>query len=130
MKTIEFKGRIEYIDSEGTRINIVDGENTIDLVDELESAINEYGNEVQVNYWITEKPCTKDEMIEGVLKNIYGVAEAENENYYTGSWTYGSSSYGDYENRARLKIGGHDLCDELSDANGEFIIIEFNFNTP
>lgn len=124
MKTKEFKGVIEYDNDEGTRIYLYDSDEKIDLVNEFEDFD---GKEIQVNYWITEKPCTKDEMLEGWLKKVFGVVESEYDNYYTGSWTYGSqSSWGEYEYRGILKVGGHDLFDELSDMEGKFVIIEIN----
>jgi len=124
METKEFKGVIEYDYNYGTRIYLHDAKDKIDLVSEFEDFDCK---EIQVNYWITEKECSKEEMLEGWLKKVFGAVEAEYDNYYTGSWTYGSqSSWGEYEYRGILKIGGHDLFDELSEMQGKFIIIEVN----
>lgn len=124
MKTIQFKGIIDYDNNEGTGIYLLGDTDRIDLVTEFEDF---NGVEIQVNYWITNKPCTKDEMIEAWLKVLFGSVEAEYEDYYTGSWTYGcQSSWGCYEKHGQLTIGGHDLFDELSNMDGKFIIIEVN----
>jgi len=124
LETKEFKGIIEYDDDDGARIYLHDGDDKIDLVSEFEDFDSK---EIQVNYWITEKTCTKDELLEWWLKKVFGAVEAEYEDHYIGSWTYGSqSSWGEHEYRGILKIGGHDLFDELSDMNGKFLIMEIN----
>ena len=120
----ELKGIIEFDNDECRRIILHNNSKEIDLIDELEYFDNQ---QIQVNYWIADNPCSKEQMLEGYLKQLFGCAEVEYDNYFNGSWTYGcQSSWGDYEKRGVLKIGGHDLFDELSEMNGKFIIIEIN----
>lgn len=124
IESIYFKGIIKYDDSDGSRIYLKNENYDIDLVSEFESFNKK---QIQLNYWVADIPCNKDLIIEGWLKKIYGVVEAEYEDHYYGSWTYGpATSWGEYDYRGRLEIGGHDLFNELSEMNGKFIIIEVN----
>lgn len=124
METKELRGIIEFDENGGTRIYLNEGNYKIDLIEEFEGFDSQ---EIQVNYWITEKPCTKEQMLNGWLKYVFGAVKAEYDSHYTGSWTYGSaSSWGEYEYRGILKIGGHDLFAELSAMNGKFMIMEIN----
>lgn len=122
MKTTQFKGVIDYDDTTTTTmLTLYNEDKIIDLVSEFESFD---GKEIQVNYWITDEPCTKDEMLEGYLKKLFGAVDAEYKDYYTGSWTYGNTSWIESDREGVLKIGNHDLFKELSENDGMFIIIE------
>ncbi|MBM6759909.1 hypothetical protein, partial [Bacteroides mediterraneensis] len=90
---VQIKGVIEFDNSDGNHIYLIDGDAKINIVDEFESAAREYGSEVQVNYWITDSPCTKEEMLEGWLRKVFGSIEAEYEYYNAGSWTYADQAY-------------------------------------
>ncbi len=83
----------------------------------LEEEIN--GKEVSVRYWISDTEKTKQELQEGFLKNLFGAIDAEYQDAY--------SDYTGYlwtdEN---LKIGGHDLLEELRSNLGKFIWLEID----
>lgn len=127
MKTVEIKGIIKYDDDEGERIDLINENTTVNLVDEFEDAVNKYGNMVQVNYWLTDKPCTKEQMLEGWLKKIFGAVETDCEEIFQGSWTFENSSCVGYNKYYELQVGGHNLFKELSGQDGRFIILELNF---
>src|SRR5690349_6208376 len=125
VKTIELSGIIKKEWDDWDKIKLVQSDGyKIDLVSRFREAIESYPNKkVQVNYWLSDKPCTKNEMTENFLKKLYGSAEAEYEkNYYRySSWTSGT----DYD--TVLSVGGHNLYYELANEDGRFIILELNF---
>lgn len=127
METIQLKGIIKYNDDEGQRIDLIDGDTEFNLVKAFEDAVNEHGNMVQVNYWLTDKPCMKEQMLEGWLKKVFGAIETDCDEIFQGSWTYENSSCVGYDKYWKLQVGGHNLFDELSGKDGRFIIIELNF---
>jgi len=74
---------------------------------------------VTVRYWISEKEQTKDQMIEGVLKTLYGVADVK--------YSHAYSEYTGYLwTNEEFNIGGHDLIAELYDNLGKYIILEID----
>ena len=79
---------------------------------------------MQVNYWISDKPCTRSEMTEGVLRKLVGAIESEYTSYdfQYSSWTSDTA----YE--TGLTVGGHDLFTELKQSDGKYLIIELNFS--
>jgi hypothetical protein len=96
----------------------------IDLVGRFKEASESFPNmEIQVGYYLSDNSCTKDQIVEGFLKKIFGSVDAsfEANGYYYSSWTSGT----DYD--TNLKIGGHDLFQELCNEEGRFILIELNF---
>ncbi len=64
-------------------------------------------------------------MVEGFLNKLYGAIEADYEknDYRYSSWTSGT----DYD--TTLKIGGHNMIEELRDEVDKFIIIDINFQS-
>lgn len=125
MKTITLSGIIKYEYDTWDKIKLIQEDGyKIDLVSRFQEAIESFGkSEVQVNYWISDKPCTKNEMLEGWLRQLYGAAEAEYQanGYAYSSWTSGT----DYD--TELSVGGHNLHRELREHGDKFIIIELNF---
>jgi hypothetical protein len=126
MKTITLSGILKYeYEDNWMRIKLVQDDGyKIDLVGRFNEAAESYKNSsVQVSYYLSDKPCTKNEMIEGWLKSISGSIDA---GYTTDSYRYSSWTHvTDYD--TNLKIGGHNLYNELRDSEGRFIIIELNF---
>lgn len=124
MHTIEYSGTIESIYDYWHKIKLVQADGyTIDLVSRFQEIKESYPKaQMQVCYWLSDKPRTKDEMITGFLNKLYGVIDAEYiaEEYHYSSWTYGTNYI------SALKIGGHDLFNELYDKKGMYIIIEIN----
>ena len=125
MKTITISGIIKTEYDDFARIFLVQEDGLkIDLINRFEECIMSFGDSgVQVNYYLSDKICTKDEMLEGWLKTICGDVEAEYEtcHYNYSSWTSGT----DYN--AILTIGGHNLSNELWNEEDKFVLIELNF---
>jgi len=128
MKKIELSGIIEFVKAswkwEKIKLTQPDGYK-IDLVSRFAEAVDNYpGVKVQVNYWISDKPCTKSEMTEGVLRKLVGAIESEYTSYdfQYSSWTSDTA----YE--TGLTVGGHDLFTELKQSDGKYLIIELNFS--
>jgi len=128
MKTIELSGVIKFECedecNDWNKIKLIQSDGyKIDLVNRFKEADESFPNaEFQVNYWLSDKPCSKNDMIEGFLKKLYGDISADYEKvhcYYT-SWSTGDK----YD--TILQIGGHNLGSELSDEEGKFLIIEIN----
>ena len=77
---------------------------------------------IQVNYFISEKPCSLEEAKKRWLAKISGALKAEynSEEYHYSKWSYGI----DYE--SNLKIGGHSLFDELRQYENKFLILKMS----
>ena len=125
MKTVELSGTLSIEWDDNTHYKLIQENGLkIDLVNRLSEISESFPNsEVQLNYYLSDSPKTKDEMIEGLLGKIYGSIESEytQEDYNYSSWTNGTDYY------TTMKVGGHDLENELSDKEGKFILIELNF---
>lgn len=135
METITLSGIIKIKDidkanylcsSESIKL-IRPDDSEIDLVDKL-NEIEERWNypKFKLKYYLSNRPCTKDEMMEGWLKQLVGYIDANyEENYYSISlWTDGC------ECDTIIRIGEHDLFAELSEKEGKFIIIELTLYEP
>lgn len=126
MKTITLSGiiKFEYSDSWETIKLVQEDGYKIDLVNRFKEAVESFNNsQVQVNYYLADNPCTKNEMVEGWLKKLVGAIDAgyEANGYAYSSWTSGT----DYD--TNLSVGGHNLLSELRSEEGRFMIIEINF---
>lgn len=75
------------------------------------------GKRVNVNYWICDEKCTKEQASEDFVKTLTGCAYVDfgaRYSEYTGYlWT-------DEE----LKVGGHDIMREISSSVGKYLILE------
>lgn len=82
-----------------------------------------YGN-VQLNYYISDAPNDRGKIIENTILNYSGAINGsfEANEYRYSSWTSGT----DYD--TELKIGRHNLYNELISEVGKFIHIEINFS--
>lgn len=126
MKTFTFSGFISVgYNEDYQKISLVQDDGSgIDLISRFQEIQKWLHNkEVQVNYWISKTKKTKDEMLEGWLKKLYGIIDAdyESEEYHYSSYTRGTY------NNSTLKIGGHDLFLELESKEGKYIIFEINY---
>ncbi len=83
----------------------------------LDDEIN--GKQVSVRYWISDKKKSKQELQESLLKIMSGAIDAEYFNHY--------SDYTGYLwTDQNLKIGGHDLLEEIRSNVGKFIWLEID----
>lgn len=124
--TVEIEGRIElgWIDSWETIKLVQEDGYKIDLVGRFKEAIESFPKcDIQVDYYLADNVSTKEEILEGFLKKLYGNVEASYEaiEYAYSSWTAGT------DHDTNLTIGGHDLFRELANEDGRFILLELNF---
>lgn len=127
MRTITLSGKIKFeeIDNfEHILLTEKDGF-IIDLVSRVkELKLSFPDKKLQVNYWLSDDFCTKDQMIMSFLEKIYGKdieAGYEDNGFMGSSWTGYCES-----NDTVLTFGGHSFYNELRDEEGRFIIIDFN----
>lgn len=123
--TIQLSGIIKFEYSDWDKIKLVQEDGyKIDLVGRFIEATESFPNQkIQVNYWLSDTPKTKEEMIGGVLTQHYGNLSA---NYDKTEFSYSSYTSGtDYD--TNLKVGGHDIYRELREQQGKYIVIELNF---
>src|SRR5690606_22314255 len=95
MITIELKGRIEkgWTDNWQTIKLVQEDGYKIDLVGRFKEAIESFPNmEIQVGYYLSDNVCTKEEILEGFLKKLFGSVDASYEanGYAYSSWTTGT----------------------------------------
>lgn len=124
---IEDRNKPFYICSPQSIKLIQPDDSEIDLVDKFNEIDERCGYpKFKLKYYLSNRPCTKDEMMEGWLKQLVGYIDANyEENYYSLSvWTDGC------ECDTIIRIGEHDLFAELSEKEGKFIIIELTLYEP
>jgi len=123
---IELSGIIKYdYTSDFHKIKLIQKDGyKIDLILRFQEACESYrDHKVQVDYWLSDKRCSKNKMIENVLKKLCGAIDA---NYERNDYQYSSRTSGtDYDET--LKIGNHNLYDELRKEDGRFMIIKITF---
>jgi hypothetical protein len=72
---------------------------------------------VSARYWITEKLCTLDEAQEDFVRRLFGGADTRFGSHY-------SEITGYLWTDEKVKIGGHDLIEELRNNVGKWLILE------
>ena len=76
-----------------------------------------HNKSVSVRYWITEKECTKEDAIEGLIRKICGETHIELTSHYSDYTGYlWTDEY--------LNVGGHSFIDELYGQEGKWLILE------
>jgi len=77
--------------------------------------------DVGVSFYITDKEETEQEIKEKFLKEIVGAIEGEFEDntYWYSEYTYDNSSYDTV-----LRIGGHNMFDELKEFKGKWCMLK------
>lgn len=92
-----------------------------DLISRLiELGYNSQGGALQVNYHIVDKPMSEIELKELIIKKLVGSISADYSSYETGyssitCWTEYSTD---------LRVGGHDLFNELKNSAGKWVYFE------
>ena len=76
-----------------------------------------HNKKVTVRYWVSDKPCTRDEVIEATILTVMGIGDVQFCSHYS---EYTGYLWTDEE----LKIGGHDLLCELNNNVGKWLILE------
>lgn len=119
-KKITFSGFVKYgYDGNFPTIKLIDNETNIDLVKKFKAIFDLFESEVSVDYFISDVKKTDDEIKESYLMNIWGAISAD---YTEDSYRYSSLTFGtDYN--SYLKIGGHDLFEEMKDFEGKWCVL-------
>ncbi len=86
------------------------------LVEELQWMV---GCSVAVRYWVTEQKATKEQAEESLFRTIIGKADGCFQARY-------SEATGYLWTDAELKVGGHELFDELYAFGGKWLILEID----
>ena len=89
------------------------------LAEELQEDIS--SEMVTVRYWITDKECTREEAQESAVRTQMGMAGCVYRALYSETTGY---LWTDEE----IKIGGHDLLEELSSFDGKWLILEVDIH--
>jgi len=110
---LELNGKI----TEGGEWDVlhIDGQKLTDFASELE------GKKGKVSYYTSNEPIDPDKVVEKFLEDFYSGKIHSDDSYCAGSsWT------GIYSQNDILKVGGHNIIDELSNHIGEYcyLIIE------
>lgn len=120
-----FSGFIKHEYNDYSKIFLVDGDKSIDLVKKFRAIFELFECEVMVSYFTSEQKKSESEIKEAWLQKMVGVIDAdyESNSYYYSEYTYGT----DYD--SYLRIGGHDLFWELYELQEKFCIIKINLKT-
>lgn len=76
-----------------------------------------YNKKVTARYWVSDKPCTREEVIDATIPTVMGIGEVKFRSHYS---EYTGYLWTDEE----LKIGGHDLLSELKSHVGKWLILD------
>jgi len=95
----------------------------INLVARIEELVMNFGREVNLRYWITDKKVSAKELIDYTVLLQCGEIDVSRA---ATPYSYSEYTSGiDYD--INLKIGGHDLYKELSDKYGKYLYIIISF---
>lgn len=90
------------------------------LADRLVDDISQHGSFLSVRYWISDAESTLEEAQEGFIQILFGAGNARYNHVY-------SEITGYLWTNEDLKVGGHDLLDELKSSEGKFLNLEIEF---
>lgn len=110
-----YKGIINERSDCGDDESIFLGDSKEPLVEQLKDEIS--GKQVNCRYFIAGAPETRSQLIEGLIQRLYGAAKADYSHAYS---DYTGYLWTDEE----LKIGGHDLIEEIRSNKGKFLYLE------
>lgn len=117
----EYKGwLVESSWGEGDDILYLKGDEN-PLAELIEEDMDEYGYYLTVRYLVVDKERTKEEAEEGFIKEIMGDAHANVGSAYS---EYTGYLWTDEE----IKVGGHDLIEELHGFVGKYLILEIEYS--
>lgn len=91
------------------------------LAERVEADLEAYGRYATVRYYISATEKSLDELEENLIRKISGDLEAEYSDAYS---DYTGYLWTDQD----LKVGGHDLLNELSGSQGLYAYIEIEFS--
>ena len=121
MKKIVYKGLLEMkFNYEEDEVLGFTGEDFY-LADIISWDIFYYGKYLSVRYFISNKALPIESLAEEFIKALHGAGDADYEILYTETTGYLWTS-------EKIKVGGHDLLDELSSAIGKYLYLEITYN--
>jgi hypothetical protein len=116
-----YRGYIaEHDQADATDVLYLTGVND-PLADAVEDDIDSFGRYLTVRYFITDVERSAEELDEALAKQVIGYGKAEFHHRYSEITGY---LWTDEE----LKVGGHDLLDELRSHKGKFVHLEIVFS--
>jgi hypothetical protein len=125
--TIELSGIIQYGTTndyfETIKLIQEDGYK-IDLIGRFKELVESFPSaQFKVDYYVADERATKDQILEKILDQFYGVisVEFEQHDWQYSSWTKGT----DYN--TTFSVGGHDMLSELRQHYDRFLIIELKW---
>jgi len=97
-------------------------DDTIKLIDEINSDKEYYGNYLSVSYYISDKEVPIDQIKEEWLKKVMGIAETDY------GERYGTELTGYMWTDQQLNVGGHDLLAELESYLHKYLVLEIEYS--
>lgn len=120
METKVYKGIVKYDDYFENFDALFIGECIQPIAEIFEEDFK--AKQVTVRYWISDVEKTKEELQESVLRKLFGDVDAiYNDDY--------SEITGYVWTNEELKIGGHDLLNEIRSYLGKFIYLEVDIHS-
>ena len=123
MKKIVYKGLLEMkLNFEGDEILGLTGRRSyFSIADMISQDIYKHGGYLSVRYFVSNKALPIESLAEEFIKTLHGAGNADYEIIYTETTGYLWTS-------EKIKVGGHDLLDELSSAIGKYLYLEITYN--
>lgn len=117
-KNITLEGKLTLGSNGEEQVLKLDREILAELVQDV---VEKYGKLVSVRYWTSDEKMSKEKAQHEFLKTVMGFADVEYNMAY-------SECTGYLWTDESLKIGGHDLLDELYSKVGKYLILEIDFH--
>ena len=93
------------------------------MVHRVEELVLNYGSKVAVNYWLTKKYTTEEELLDMTVKYQEGYIDVD---FSASGYSYSEYTSGtDYD--VNLKIDGHDLYEILEKKEGMYLYFMIEF---
>lgn len=120
MKQVVFEGKIWEGSAGPNNCALFVGYNSTPLAERWEEILGWGNKQVTVRYWISEFEQTKEQLKENTLLAISGAANARYGDRY-------SELTGYLWTDEQLKVGGHDLLNELASNKGKYLYMEVDY---
>jgi hypothetical protein len=122
--TIRYRGTLALHDhSEGWDILFLDdavGNYDEPLAEVISDDMERHGEYLSVRYWTAGKTRSDEEMIDGAIREMLGFGEAEFRHAYSDITGY---LWTDED----IRVGGHDLLEELKSQAGRYCLLEIGY---
>lgn len=122
--TIRYRGTLALHNrGEGEDILFLDdavGNYDDPLAETVSDDMEKHGRYLAVRYWTADAACDDDAMIEGAIREQLGFGEAEFHQRYSDITGY---LWTDED----IRVGGHDLLEELKSQAGRYCLLEISY---